>query len=51
MSIATIAAITPLTEGQSPTLSPSQNTNTVTATAAAITAPSLSLIDGTSSRG
>ena len=38
--------MTPLTDGHTPILMPTQNTKTVTATAAAITKPSLSLIDG-----
>ena len=51
MAIAMIAAMMPLTDGHTPILMSTQNTNTVTATAAAITKPSLSLIDGTSSSG
>src|SRR3954470_21940915 len=49
--IAMIAAMMPLTDGHTPILISTQKTNTVTATAAAITKPSLSLIDGTSSSG
>ncbi len=51
ITIATIAAITPLTDGHTPILMPTQNTKTVTATAAAITKPSFSLIDGMRSSG
>ena len=38
--------MTPLTDGQTPILMPTQKTNTVTATATAMTNPSFSLIDG-----
>src|SRR5262249_42471085 len=51
IAIAMAAAITPLTDGHTPIFTSTQNTNTVTATAAAMTKPSLSLIDGTSSSG
>src|SRR3954465_13465243 len=51
MPMAMAPAMMPLTEGHTPIFTSTQNTNTVTATAAAITKPSLSLMEGKSSSG
>src|SRR6201995_587386 len=51
IAIAMAPAMMPLTDGHTPILMSTQNTSPVPATAAAITKPSLSLIDGMSSSG